>query len=153
VVNLCLPREGPDGRKWSDEAEVCDALGVELVRIPLRGNTPPSPQQAEQWLNIVTSPERRPVLVHCAQGVIRTNAMVAVYRIGVLGEDNKAVLSRLPDFGHDLFAPKRQKLNDFILSWKSPEVSIDECADALGPFSVDLEMAPQAPRRLRPEID
>jgi hypothetical protein len=79
--------------------------------------------------------------------------MVAVYRIGVLGEDNKAVLSRLPDFGHDLFAPKRQKLNDFILSWKSPEVSIDECADALGPFSVDLEMAPQAPRRLRPEID
>lgn len=127
VVNLCLKNEekSQENNNWQNETQACKALGIRLIHIPLPGDTPPSPEQAKQWLQLVKSPKRFPVLVHCAHGVVRTNAMVAIYRIGVLGEDNKNVLQNLPDFGHDLYCPKRKRLNDFILDWRThrPEES------------------------------
>lgn len=119
VVNLCQPGEEVsclDGN-WEREAEQCRQLGVTLIHVPLAGNSPPTAEQAKAWLQLFQTPEKLPVLVHCAQGVIRTNGMVAVYCISVQGIDNRSVLSDLPDFGHDLFAAKRQRLNDFILTW------------------------------------
>ncbi len=118
VVNLCLPGEEistQDGN-WEREAEQCRRLGITLVHLPLPGNTPPDAEQAAAWLRLFESPDRLPVLVHCAQGVIRTNGLVAVYRIGVQGRDNRTVLHSLPDFGHDLFSVKRHGLNEFILA-------------------------------------
>ena len=120
VVNLCLPDEEvsrQDGN-WDREERQCRELGVSLVHFPLPGNTPPNAEQVREWLRLCQSPEALPVLVHCAQGVIRTNGLVAVYRIGIRGADNETVLHSLPDFGHDLFSPKRARLNDFILAWR-----------------------------------
>ena len=119
VVNLCLPDEETslDGGNWEREEEQCRRLGVRLVHLPLPGNSPPSPEQTREWLRICASPAMQPVLVHCAQGVIRTNGMVAVYQLGVLGMDNATVLGHLPSYGHHLFSPKRQRLNKFILGW------------------------------------
>lgn len=120
VVNLCLPTEEAslqDG-KWDREEQQCRDLGVSLVHFPLPGNTPPNEGQVHEWLRLCRSPEVLPVLVHCAQGVIRTNGLVAVYRIGILGTDNETVFRNLPEFGHDLLSPKRAKLNEFILSWR-----------------------------------
>jgi len=120
VVNLCQPDEEvslQDGN-WDREERQCRELGVALVHFPLPGNTPPNEQQVRDWLRLCQSPEAFPVLVHCAQGVIRTNGLVAAYRIGILGTDNRTVLDSLPGFGHDLFCPKRAELNDFILAWR-----------------------------------
>lgn len=120
VVNLCLPDEEvslQDGN-WDREERQCRELGVGLVRFPLPGNTPPNEEQVREWLRLCQSPESFPVLVHCAQGVVRTNGLVAVYRIGILGTDNQTVLDNLPAFGHHLFSPKRAKLNEFILNWR-----------------------------------
>lgn len=124
VVNLCLPDEEvslQDGN-WDREERQCRELGVGLVHFPLPGNTPPNEEQVREWLRLCQSPEAFPVLVHCAQGVVRTNGLVAVYRIGILGTDNQTVLDNLPAFGHHLFSPKRAKLNDFILNWRPDRV-------------------------------
>jgi protein tyrosine phosphatase (PTP) superfamily phosphohydrolase (DUF442 family) len=120
VVNLCLQDEEvscQDGN-WEREVRQCRELGVSLVHFRLPGNTPPTEEQAREWLRICATPASQPVLVHCAQGVIRTNGVVAIYQVDTLGLENETVLHGLPAFGHHLFKPKRKKLNDFILAWK-----------------------------------
>jgi protein tyrosine phosphatase (PTP) superfamily phosphohydrolase (DUF442 family) len=43
----------------------------------------PEQKEAVKFLQIVTDPERTPVLVHCQHGADRTGTMCAVYRLGV----------------------------------------------------------------------
>lgn len=118
VVNLCLRTEGTYLRHYVDEQHICQKNGTKLVNLPLKGNTPPSEEQINEWLKLLSSDERLPVLVHCDQGVIRTGIMVAIYRIELLNEENTAVLDQLPTFGHKLYVPKRKTMRDFILNYK-----------------------------------
>ena len=127
VVNLCLQDEevSLQDDNWEREKRQCRELGVSLVHFRLPGNTPPSEEQAREWLRICAAPESQPVLVHCAQGVIRTNGVVAIYKVDTLGMNNETVLHSLPAFGHNLFKPKRKGLNDFILAWKPGQTKAD----------------------------
>jgi protein tyrosine/serine phosphatase len=118
VVNLCIPTEDTYLEKNAGEQQVCRTNGIKLVNLPLPGNTPPTREQITEWLALLGNNDNLPVLVHCAQGVTRTNAMVAIYRIEFLHEDNAKVLKEQPSFGHDLNDPKRKDLWDFVLGYK-----------------------------------
>ena len=118
VVNLCLPDEELGANNHSVEAGICERTGATLVNIPMPGNTPPTDAQLAEWLGLLYSEPSHPILVHCAQGAIRTGMMVAVYRIDYQKEDNATVLKTLDTMGHDIDVPKRQAMKDFILNYK-----------------------------------
>jgi len=124
VVNLCLSSEGTylQNNNYLKEQQICAGNGVELVYLPMVGNTPPSEEQIAEWLGLFKEPDKVPLLVHCAQGVTRTGAMVAVYEMELLHKDNKKTLKELPMFGHNLNDPKRARIRDFILNYKPPHI-------------------------------
>jgi tyrosine-protein phosphatase SIW14 len=117
VVNLRpLPKQSkPDW--YIEEAGICRLKGVKLVNIPMLGNTPPSEEQLAQWLTLLDNKENLPILVHCAQGVIRSGIMVAIYEMEYLKKDNERTLAELPMFGHELYVPKRKRMREFILNY------------------------------------
>ena len=53
-----------------------------------------------QFVAIVEDPAKRPVLVHCAQGVRRTGMMVAAYERSTMGWDAARAKSATLTFGH-----------------------------------------------------
>ncbi len=73
--------------------------GVKLVRIPLYYATWPSAEQVRQFIDVVQNPANQPVLVHCAQGVIRTGFMVTAYQAAVMKQDTGAIIDSIPLFG------------------------------------------------------
>lgn len=118
VVNLCLPTEQAYLNNYTDEQQVCRKNGVELINIPMPGNTPPTEEQRTQWLNLLRDKDKQPIIVHCAQGVTRTGVMVAIYEMEFLHKDNAQTLKELPRFGHKFDVPKRKKICDYILNYK-----------------------------------
>ena len=77
--------------------------------------------------------KKQPILIHCAQGVIRTGMMVAIYEMEYRHKDNKQTLEQLPMFGHDLYVPKRQRMRDFITNyvprWKQQNKQLESKVD------------------------
>jgi protein tyrosine/serine phosphatase len=82
------------------EVNYCRANGIDLVRIPITLGGWPSGDDVQKFLAIVADPARRPVLVHCAQGVRRTGMMVAAYQETVMGFDRDRAKAALLAFGH-----------------------------------------------------
>ncbi len=115
IVNLRSEQETHQGSWYQEEKKFAEAKGINLVNIPLLPDTPPTPSQIRQFLDIMRNPDMLPVLVHCEMGVIRTGMMVAVYRIAVQQETNRKVVEELPMFGHSL--DKRPAVKEFMLSF------------------------------------
>jgi tyrosine-protein phosphatase SIW14 len=115
IINLRSESEMSEGSWYQIEKKFAIEMGINLVNIPLRPDTPPEPDQTKQFLDIVTNPAMLPVLIHCEKGVMRTSMMVAVYKVAVLKEPNSRVLEDLPMFGHSL--DKRPAVKKFILSY------------------------------------
>ena len=119
VVNLCVPEESTYRENYKDEQRVCQKNRVTIVNIPMCGNTPPTPQQMTRWLNLLKDKRTGPILVHCAQGATRTAAMVAVYEMEFKGKDGWHTVGDIETFGHSLNDPKRRKIRDFIVDYKT----------------------------------
>ena len=114
IVNLRAEREYAEDGGWHDrEKSFAMRNDIMLVDIPMEPDTPPTQEQMRKFLDLATSDERTPVLVHCAQGVVRTGMMVAAYEVAVKGQESAKVLERLDWFGHSL--DKRPQVRDFIL--------------------------------------
>lgn len=56
------------------------ALGLDLVRMPIRDGQTPTPAQVDTFLQAVSASDGL-TFVHCGAGVGRTGAMVAAYRV------------------------------------------------------------------------
>lgn len=72
-----------------DEARL-NALGMRLVRIPIRDGQTPTPDEVSRFLSAVNNTDG-PTFVHCGAGVGRTGTMVAAYRLA-MGQSNMAAL-------------------------------------------------------------
>ena len=72
-----------DLQDYGDNAEpaAVQSAGMKYVRIGMSTRINPTPQQLEQFLQIVNDPASQPVYVHCAGGRHRTGVMTAVYRM------------------------------------------------------------------------
>lgn len=71
--------------------ELLDALGLDLVRIPIRDGQTPTWPQVEQVLEVVERADGT-VFVHCGAGVGRTGAMAAAYQAAHGAESNADLL-------------------------------------------------------------
>lgn len=112
VVTLIDEAELADERKpmFAQEAQLLEERGIEQhnVVVPLGGY--PSTQDVQAFLAIVEDPAKRPVVVHCAQGVRRTGMMVAAYQESILGWDKEKVKAEMLTFGHSQRTVKDVKL-------------------------------------------
>ena len=67
----------------------------------------PELEDVERFLQIVTDPQRQPVLVHCQHGADRTGAMCAIYRIVVEGWTKEEAIREMREGGygfHEIWA-------------------------------------------------
>jgi protein tyrosine/serine phosphatase len=85
---------------FTSEAAFCQSHNIAMVSIPIKLGGWPTSDQVRQFLDVVKDPSRRPVLVHCAQGVRRTGMMVAAYERSALGWDAKKSSDNMLTFGH-----------------------------------------------------
>jgi protein tyrosine/serine phosphatase len=115
VVNLRSVDENT--QPWHAEQErVCREKGISLVDLPMLRETPPTERQVDAWLRLLADRGRKPILVHCQHGVVRTGMMVAVFEAAYRGKGGFAILRTLPMFGHRLWGPHRKPMRGFILS-------------------------------------
>ncbi len=100
IVNL---RAADEGGPWH-EAELSTAgrLGVRHVDIHLPAGHPPSPDQAAALCALLDDPARRPLLVHCHKGSIRSAAVEGLYRREYLREGPEEAVERVETFSHDI---------------------------------------------------
>ena len=119
IVSLRLKNESVLQEHWYKmEQSFCEAKGINFFHIPMLGKRPPTDEQLEKWLDIVSDQANHPILLHCAQGVTRTGVMVAVYQIEFRGDNNKKVWEDMPRFGRDFDTPKRQAIKNYILNYQ-----------------------------------
>ncbi|MGA3067429.1 MAG: tyrosine-protein phosphatase [Tepidisphaeraceae bacterium] len=85
---------------FTDELAYCKEHGIDVIRVPIDLGGWPAGDQVRKFLSIVADPSRRPVLVHCAQGVRRTGMMVAAYQLSVLNLTRDQTLAAMLTFGH-----------------------------------------------------
>ena len=85
---------------FTGEAAYCQEHGIDVVELPIKLGGWPMPEQIDAFLKITADPARRPVLVHCAQGVRRTGMMVAAYQESVMGYDGEKTKAAMLRFGH-----------------------------------------------------
>ena len=67
----------------------------------------PEEEEIVRFLQIVTSPKRTPVLVHCQHGADRTGAMCVLYRIAIQGWTQEEAVKEMTEGGfgfHEVWA-------------------------------------------------
>ena len=102
VVSLIDGTELSDPKKpqLAQEAQLCAARNIKLVRIPVKLGGWPGSEDIRQFLAIASDKQDQPVLVHCAQGVRRTGIFVAAYEESILGYDKEKAKASIISFGH-----------------------------------------------------
>jgi protein tyrosine/serine phosphatase len=80
------------------EAAVCEAAGVEMVRLPMSGDGRGDYAQYDQAMAILADSNRLPALVHCARGTHRTGALVASWRVQAEGWDPAAAVDEMTQY-------------------------------------------------------
>ena len=112
VVDLRRPNE----HSTADEERVVKALGMRYVNVPMNGIVAPSEEQLTKVLAVLNSAEGGPVFVHCRRGADRTGTVLACYRMGHDGWNNKKAFKEAKSLGMSWmeFGMKR-----YILSYKA----------------------------------
>lgn len=117
IVNLRSETEN-EGEWYKMEKNFAETNGVELIDIPMEAGVPPSAAQIAEWRRLINDPAKYPILVHCAQGFVRTGMMVTIYRTELMGQTAKEAYDIMPRFNHKW--ERSPKAMNFILSY-SPE--------------------------------
>jgi protein tyrosine/serine phosphatase len=82
--------------------------------VPLESSDPPTPEQIERLLGLLTDPALRPVYVHCLHGVDRTGVAMAVYRMEVEGWAQADAVAEMEHFGpHAMWRDLRAFVRDY----------------------------------------
>lgn len=111
------------GRWFRKERRWCEANNVELVHMPFSDAATPPADVLDRFVEIVRTPTRCPVLVHCEQGFHRTGILCAAYRIAIEGWTLDAALKELEARGFRLDQPKRQPLLTALREWNNAQPS------------------------------
>ena len=79
----------------SDRGEIGDTgLGYEHIYMKAWH---PEIKEAVRFLQLVTNPDKTPVLVHCQHGADRTGTMCAIYRVAVQGWSKEDALKEMTE--------------------------------------------------------
>jgi protein tyrosine/serine phosphatase len=94
-VVVDLSYKNSDDADQQAEEKVIAELGIEQIRIPMRGNGISDVNNFARAISVIYEADKKhlPVLVHCAAGAQRTGAVIALYRL--------LIQKRAPDFVED----------------------------------------------------
>lgn len=83
------------------EARAAERLGIERLELPLRGDGSGDIQNYVDGIVALVNArcEGKPVLVHCAAGVMRTGGLIAYYRLLVKKDEREEILQELERYG------------------------------------------------------
>ncbi len=96
---VCV-RSGFGLAAWPLEREACEALGLNLYTVNIRGRQAPPKSDLLALLDLFASIEY-PVLIHCKSGADRTGFICAVYLMAIEGRDPKEASKQLSwYYGH-----------------------------------------------------
>lgn len=112
IVDL---RHGKD--HTDSEEKAAEALGLKYVSVPMKGLDPPTDKQIASLLAVLNSSNQTPVFVHCRQGMDRTGAVIACYRIAHDHWTNDKALAEAKEYGLHSSQHPRQ---NFILNFLPP---------------------------------
>lgn len=118
IVNLRSIPEREEGDWYNHEQTFCRQRGIEFVDIPMMGETPPTPEQVQEFVRLLAD-SKRVFLIHCEAGAIRTNMILAIYLKQRFKADNLSILNNLDFFGHDFNKPYRVQVKEFILNYNA----------------------------------
>jgi uncharacterized protein (TIGR01244 family) len=109
IVNL--RGESDDTRVEETEAK---NLGLQYLNIPMSSAGRPTDEQIKQIFEIIDSPEKPPVFIHCRRGADRTGVIVAIYRIKRDGWTAEQAIDEAKHYGMGLIQfQKRGFIKDF----------------------------------------
>jgi protein tyrosine/serine phosphatase len=118
IVSLRTMDEGGWRPDWfKEETLFCQKKNIRFFNIPMLGKNPPTPEQIDLWLSIVRDSANQPILIHCAEGVVRSGYMVAIYEIVVRNQNNQSVWKSLPRFGHEFDEDNFLTMKNFVLNF------------------------------------
>lgn len=89
VVNL---------RSFHSDRDIIENTGIEYEHIYMKA-WHPERKEVVRFLQIVTNPNRTPVLLHCLHGADRTGTMCALYRIAVQGWTKEEAIREMTQGG------------------------------------------------------
>jgi tyrosine-protein phosphatase SIW14 len=112
-VKVVLDLREHDSRSAAEERSVT-AAGMKYVNVPMTGHTPPTAAETDTILSLLENPDAGPVFVHCRQGMDRTGAVVAAYRIDHDNWDNARALKDAKAHGMRFFqVPREHYISEF----------------------------------------
>jgi len=102
----------------ADEKKEATAAGLDYFALPLTAHlwsSPPQEEQVRQFFRIALDPARRPLFIHCAQGVDRTGMMAGLYRIEAQGWQPAAAMEEMRALGyHDWYNDLIHYVRDYV---------------------------------------
>jgi protein tyrosine/serine phosphatase len=90
--------------------------GVNYVYIPIKNDTPPTEEQAKQFMETVSNPANWPILFHCTAGSGRTGTMAALIRHSMDNWNHDDIMKELNNF---LTARMVNSQKQFIQEWEA----------------------------------
>jgi tyrosine-protein phosphatase SIW14 len=112
VVDLRLS----DEHSKAEEQRLVEASGMKYVSLPMEGMHTPANEQVSRVMTILQDPAAGPVFLHCQRGADRTGALIACYRIGHDGWENKKALSEARSLGMSWYQVALQR---YVLGYQT----------------------------------
>jgi protein tyrosine phosphatase (PTP) superfamily phosphohydrolase (DUF442 family) len=94
-----------------DVREAAEIASLRYERVPMSVWNPPTDDEANKFVSIVSDPARGPYFVFCADGLNRTGEMTAIYRIA---HDNWNVEKALDEADELGFNPYYYSLRSYV---------------------------------------
>ncbi len=114
VVDLRLA--GEESHSKAEEQRIVEAAGMKYVSAPMEGMHTPANDQVSRVLSILQDPAAGPVFLHCQRGADRTGALIACYRIGHDGWENKKALNEARSLGMSWY---QVALRRYVLGYRT----------------------------------
>jgi len=115
VVSLRGGIDNPRRNAWAEpEKRFCEARGILFVSLPSNHKNPPDRRQVREFLDLVSDPARRPVLVHCKRGQQRTGLFCAFYRMACEGWSREQALAEMEALGFGLEKRRHRLLREVL---------------------------------------
>ena len=114
---VVMGHDKPGNRQHESERRVASELGIERVLFPLDGKGMGKSSSYVSALALILHAERekKPVLVHCAEGVYRTGGVIALYRVLIQGWTGPDAYQEMVDRGVKTDSPLIPYLNEHLL--------------------------------------